>query len=297
MTKSKLVSNSPGKSLPQREREEENLVVQELKILQAEVFLRGLLGKPGNATGRKGHAEMKRWLASEWEKLSPRDNEKSDTKAEESIVARRRNTEGTAEGQVGVARKNPLVEEDLAEKIRTAVELLATSHLRSLDDKGRSIIRDRLDKIMRQSQKARRRNFVRGPRNTTGDGNSTSEERKDLRMRKGDGNSTLIERTRERFINLLDEYTGRSGITNPAKSPLPKEDQRRERSSAFLLTLPRVSGISYYSGYVYCSFIIILYEIMYIRYRACPWAYVHGQAQQRFYCYQCLFVLHNGHLD
>ncbi|XP_069984149.1 uncharacterized protein [Penaeus vannamei] len=239
VTKSKLVSNSPGKSLPQREREEENLVAQELKILQAEVFLRGLLGKPGNATWRKGHAEMKRWLASEWEKLSPRDNEESDIKAEESIVTRRRNTEGTAEGQVGVARKNPLVEEDLAEKIRTAVELLATIHLRSLDDKGRSIIRDRLDKIMRQSQKARRRNFVRGPRNTTGDGNSTSEKRKDLRMRKGDGNSTLIERTRERFINLLDEYSGRPGITNPAKSPLPKEDQRRERSSAFLLTLPR----------------------------------------------------------
>lgn len=249
LTKSKLVTNSTGKSVPQEEGEEEDLVTQELKILQAEVFLRGLLRKPEkqrNGTGRKGHAEGKRWLASEWEKLTSRNNGESNIKAGESTMARRRNTEGTAK------RRDPLV--DISEKIQIVMELLATSHLRSLDDKdGRNIILDRLDKIIRKSQKGLRGNFVRWSNNTMRDGNSTS---------RNVTNSTEIERTRERFRNLLDEYSSlkhaggssrRSGITSLAKSSLSKEDQ----SSAFLLSVPQVSGISYYSGCVYCSIIII----------------------------------------
>ncbi|XP_037781323.1 low-density lipoprotein receptor-related protein 1-like [Penaeus monodon] len=231
LTKSKLVTNSTGKPLPQEESEEEDLVTQELKILQSEVFLRGLLRKPEkqrNGTGRKGHAEGKRWLASEWEKLTSRNNGESNIKAGESTMARRRNTEGTAK------RRDPLV--DISEKIQIVMELLATSHLRSLDDKdGRNIILDRLDKIIRKSQKGLRGNFVRWSNNTMRDGNSTS---------RNVTNSTEIERTRERFRNLLDEYSSlkhaggssrRSGITSLAKSSLSKEDQ----SSAFLLSVPQ----------------------------------------------------------
>ncbi|XP_042891938.1 uncharacterized protein LOC122266299 [Penaeus japonicus] len=249
-TKKTTGTNSVEKPLPQREEEEPGLVTQELKIQQTEMFLRALLKQPknqGGGAGKKGNLKIKRRLVRAWENLTHRHKDELDNQAaRHSNATGWMETGGISEGQVGIARRNLRITEDIQEEIRVVLELFATLHFDSLDAKGWNVILDRLERDIRHSRKDHRGSFVHLFNDTNGDGNKTSEARKDSKMRRGDVNSTGTESVRGRFIISSDQSSAlpraggtsrRAGMTNIAKVPLHKEDLKRELNSAFLLAV------------------------------------------------------------